>query len=35
LPAMTNMGGEGIGLWDDEDEFYYDVLHAEHGQSSA
>jgi mannosylglycerate hydrolase MGH1-like protein len=24
--AMTNMGGEGIGLWDDEDEFYYDVL---------
>jgi hypothetical protein len=25
--AMTNIGGNGIGLWDDEDEFYYDVLH--------
>ena len=24
--AMTNIGGEGIGLWDEEDEFYYDVL---------
>ena len=21
------MGGEGIGLWDEEDEFFYDVLH--------
>ena len=25
--AMTNIGGDGIGLWDEEDEFYYDVLH--------
>ena len=25
--AMNNAGGEGIGLWDDEDEFFYDVLH--------
>ena len=25
--AMTNIGDEGIGLWDDEDEFFYDVLH--------
>jgi hypothetical protein len=25
--AMTNVGCCGIGLWDDEDEFYYDVLH--------
>jgi len=25
--AMTNMGGDGIGLWDEQDEFYYDVLH--------
>ena len=24
--AMTNIGGDGIGLWDEEDEFYYDVL---------
>jgi len=31
--AMTNIGGEGIGLWDDEDKFYYDVLHTEYGQS--
>src|SRR5919199_25880 len=25
--AMNNIGGEGISLWDDEDEFFYDVLH--------
>src|SRR5207253_248691 len=25
--AMNNLGGEGIPLWDDEDEFFYDVLH--------
>ena len=25
--SMTNMGSEGVGLWDDEDEFYYDALH--------
>jgi hypothetical protein len=25
--AMNNRGGEGIELWDDEDGFYYDVLH--------
>ena len=25
--AMNNLGGKGIGLWDEEDEFYYDVLH--------
>jgi len=31
--AMTNMGGQGIGLWDDEDEFYYDELHTEYGQN--
>jgi hypothetical protein len=24
--AMTNLGGQGISLWDDEDEFFYDVL---------
>jgi hypothetical protein len=29
--AMTNIGGNGIGLWDDEDEFYYDVLHVSGG----
>lgn len=25
--AMENIGNECIGLWDEEDEFYYDVLH--------
>ncbi|HRN26758.1 MAG TPA: glucosidase [Ignavibacteriaceae bacterium] len=25
--SMTNMGGEGIGLWDEEDGFYYDNFH--------
>jgi hypothetical protein len=30
--AMTNIGGDGIGLWDDEDEFYYDVLHVPGGE---
>ncbi|HME22049.1 MAG TPA: glucosidase [Acetobacteraceae bacterium] len=25
--AMTNIGGTGVGLWDEEDQFYYDVLH--------
>ena len=25
--AMNNAGGKGIGLWDENDEFFYDVLH--------
>ncbi len=25
--AMNNIAGEGIELWDDQDEFFYDVLH--------
>jgi len=25
--AMNDIGGAGIGLWDDEDGFYYDVVH--------
>ena len=25
--AMNDMGGKGIGLWDEKDGFYYDVLH--------
>jgi hypothetical protein len=24
--AMTNIGGQGIGLWDEEDQFFYDEL---------
>jgi hypothetical protein len=30
--AMNNVGGKGIGLWDQEDEFYYDVLHTPGGR---
>src|SRR5207247_10478293 len=30
--AMNNFGGRGIGLWDEEDEFYYDVLHTPGGR---
>jgi hypothetical protein len=29
--AMTNLGGEGIGLWDEEDQFFYDELSASDG----
>ncbi|MBV8704154.1 MAG: glucosidase, partial [Acetobacteraceae bacterium] len=29
--AMTNMGGEGIGLWDEQDGFFYDVLNLPDG----
>ena len=29
--AMTNMGGAGMALWDEEDEFYYDVLNTPEG----
>ena len=25
--ALNNLAGDGISLWDDEDEFFYDVLH--------
>lgn len=31
--AMTNMGHEGVGLWDEEDEFYYDALHLPNGHT--
>jgi hypothetical protein len=24
--AMTNLGGKGVSLWDEQDEFFYDVL---------
>lgn len=29
--AMFNMGKDNIDLWDDEDEFYYDILHPPNG----
>ena len=31
--AMNSLGDEGISLWDEEDGFYYDVLHL-HGQTN-
>ena len=31
--AMANVGNEGINLWDDEDEFFYDVLHTPDNQT--
>jgi Glycosyl hydrolase family 63 C-terminal domain len=30
--AMNDMGTEGIALWDNEDGFYYDVLHLPNGE---
>src|SRR5687768_12065573 len=30
--AMNDFGGQGIGLWDESDEFYYDVLHMPDGR---
>ena len=32
--AMNNIGDEGIGLWNDQDEFYYDVLNLPNGQNA-
>jgi len=29
--AMNHMGGDGVGLWDETDGFYYDVLHMPDG----
>jgi hypothetical protein len=33
--ALTNIGGDGdgIGLWDEEDQFYYDALHLPDGRT--
>jgi hypothetical protein len=30
--AMTNMAGQGIGMWDEEDEFFYDELYLPDGE---
>src|SRR5262249_816713 len=30
--AMTKLGGGGVGLWDEEDQFYYDVLDTPDGR---
>ncbi|MBC7487121.1 MAG: glucosidase [Cytophagaceae bacterium] len=31
--AMTNIGGDGIGLWDEEEQFFFDVIHLPDGHS--
>jgi hypothetical protein len=31
--AMKSLGGEDISLWDEEDQFYYDMLHVPNGAS--
>jgi Glycosyl hydrolase family 63 C-terminal domain len=31
--AMTDMGGHGVGLWNEADGFYYDVLNLPNGQT--
>ncbi len=31
--ALTNLGGEGVELWDEEDGFFYDVLHIQGGRN--
>jgi hypothetical protein len=33
--AMSNMGGEGIDLWNEEDKFFYDVIHLSSGKNIA
>jgi len=30
--AMNNLGGQGFGLWNEADEFYYDALHTPDGR---
>ncbi len=30
--AMTQMGGKGVGLWNDDDGFYYDMMHLPDGR---
>ena len=31
---MNNIGGKGIALWDEADEFFYDVLHLPDGETT-
>ncbi len=33
--AMNNIGGQGISLWDEQDEFFYDVLSHPDGQTTS
>jgi hypothetical protein len=32
--ALNNIGGSGIALWNEQDEFFYDVLHTEDGRNT-
>jgi Mannosylglycerate hydrolase MGH1-like glycoside hydrolase domain len=31
--ALNDLGGQGVGLWDEEDAFFYDVLHHPDGRA--
>jgi hypothetical protein len=31
--AMNNIGDSGVGLWDEEDQFYFDIIHLPNGKS--
>jgi len=31
--AMNNIGTEGVGLWDEEEQFFFDIIHLPNGQS--
>ena len=33
--AMNNVGGKGFSLWDEQDEFFYDVLHLPDGDTQS
>lgn len=33
VEAMNNLGGSGLGMWNEEDEFFYDVLNLPGGDS--
>src|SRR6185436_15230217 len=33
--AMNNVGGKGFALWDETDEFFYDVLHVAGGETQS
>lgn len=33
--AMQSMGGDKINLWDEDDQFFYDMLHKENGEAQS
>src|SRR5213075_2078409 len=33
--AMQSMGGDKLNLWDEDDQFFYDMLHKENGEAQS